>query len=531
MAYLVAATDERPTAADLRAFLQGKLPEYMVPAAFVVLEALPLTPNGKLDRQALPAPDRQPAAQGYLAPRTAAEEALADIWAEVLGLERVGVQDNFFELGGDSILAIQVVARASRSGLRLSPRLLFQHQTVAELAQAASLARPVQAEQGPVTGAAPLTPIQHWFFEHDPPAAPPLQPGPAVRRAAPRGPRPPGTGPGPPGGAPRRLAAALRPPRATAGSNSHAEPGGQTGRPRCSRSICPSCPWKNSGPPWSSVAADTQAGLDLGNGPLLRAVLFHLGAGQADRLLLVIHHLVVDGVSWRVLLEDLLTAYEQLARRQPVQLPPKTTSWQYWAQRLSEHARSEALRQELPYWLDEARRQVPPLPVDQVEGDSSAGAAETVVVTLGEEQTRALLQEVPAVYRTHINDVLLTALAQAYARWSGQGALLVDLEGHGREELFDDVDLSRTVGWFTTLYPVLLQVPPGSGPGQALQAVKEQLRAVPNRGIGYGLLRYLSGDEELRQRLRRAAGGGGVLQLPGAGGTGPARSGRADAGR
>ena len=151
---------------------------------------------------------------------------------------------------------------------------------------------------------------------------------------------------------------------------------------------------------------------------------------------------------------------------------------------------------------------MPPLPVDQVEGDSRAGTAETVVVTLGEEPTRALLQEVPAVYRTQVNDVLLTALAQAYVRWSGQGSLLVDLEGHGREELFDDVDLSRTVGWFTTLYPVLLHVPAGSGPGQALQAVKEQLRGVPNRGLGYGLLRYLSGDEELRQRLGELPGAG-----------------------
>ena len=264
---------------------------------------------------------------------------------------------------------------------------------------------------------------------------------------------------------------------------------------------------------------------------MLRAVLFHLGAGQADRLLLVIHHLVVDGVSWRVLLEDLLTAYEQLARRQPVQLPPKTTSWQYWAQRLSEHARSEALRQELPYWLDEARRQVPPLPVDQIEGDSSAGAAETVVVTLGEEQTRALLQEVPAVYRTHINDVLLTALAQAYVRWSGQGSLLVDLEGHGREELFDDVDLSRTVGWFTTLYPVLLQVPAGerAGPGVASGQGAVACGAQPRHRLRAAALPQRRRGTEAA--AGRAAGGGGVLQLPGAGGTGPARSGRADAGR
>ena len=358
VAYLVATTDVRPTAAELRAFLQGRLPEYMVP---VGLRA-PGGAAADAQRQGRPpgaAGSRPPARRAWptLAPRTAAEEALADIWAEVLGLERVGVHDNFFELGGDSILAIQVVARASRSGLRLSPRLLFQHQTVAELAQAASLAAPVQAEQGPVTGAAPLTPIQHWFFEQDPPAAPPLQPGPAVRRAATRGPRPPGTGPEPSGGAPRRLAAALRPPRARLAAT-HAAPRPTTAVLAAAGRSVARCPWKNSGPPWSSVAAATQAGLDLGNGPCCAWSASTWAPVKPDRLLLVIHHLVVDGVSWRVLLEDLLTAYEQLARRQQVQLPPKTTSWQHWAQRLAEHARSEALRQELPYWLDEARRQV-----------------------------------------------------------------------------------------------------------------------------------------------------------------------------
>ena len=363
----------------------------------------------------------------------------------------------------------------------------------------------MQAEQGPITGAAPLTPIQHWFLEHDPPA--PHHFNQALLFAVQRPVAPDLLAQALDHLAAHHDALRLRFARRESGwEQQHAAPEQQADLLR--QVDLSSLPVEEQQAALERVAAATQAGLDLGNGPLLRVVCFHMGAGQADRLLLVIHHLVVDGVSWRILLEDLLTAYEQLARRQQVQLPPKTTSWQYWAQRLNEHAHSEALRQESPYWLDEARRQVPPLPVDQVEGDSRAGTAETVVVTLGEEPTRALLQEVPAVYRTQVNDVLLTALAQAYVRWSGQGSLLVDLEGHGREELFDDVDLSRTVGWFTTLYPVLLHVPAGSGPGQALQAVKEQLRAVPQRGIGYGLLRYLSGDEELRQRLGELPGAG-----------------------
>jgi non-ribosomal peptide synthase protein (TIGR01720 family) len=217
---------------------------------------------------------------------------------------------------------------------------------------------------------------------------------------------------------------------------------------------------------------------------------------------LVLHHLVVDPVSWQILLEDLLAAYHLLEMGLPPSLPPKTTSWQHWAGRLAEHARSEALRQELPFWLDPDRQQVEPLPQDLCQGNNTAGEVQLVLVELDTTQTTALLQEVPTVYRTQINDVLLTALALAYARWSGRRRLLVDLGGHGREELFDDVDLSRTVGWFTSLYPVLLELPPGAGPGQALQAVKEQLRRVPSRGLGYGLLRYLAGDQQVAEQLR-----------------------------
>ena len=248
------------------------------------------------------------------------------------------------------------------------------------------------------------------------------------------------------------------------------------------------------------AAAEAQASLDLTSGPLLRVVLVTLGA-EADRLLLVAHHLVVDGVSWRILLEDLLTGYEQLARDRIVQLPAKTTSFKEWAERLRAHARSEALVREVAYWRDVVSRPAPALPVDHASGDNDAASAETVRVSLTVEETRALLQEVPAAYRTQINDALLTALAQAVTAWTGQESLRLDLEGHGREELFEDVDLSRTVGWFTSLFPVRLALEPDMAPGQALRSVKEQLRAVPGRGLGYGVLRYLHPNEDVRRQL------------------------------
>ncbi|HEX9426136.1 MAG TPA: condensation domain-containing protein, partial [Candidatus Polarisedimenticolia bacterium] len=214
------------------------------------------------------------------------------------------------------------------------------------------------------------------------------------------------------------------------------------------------------------------------------------------------HHLAVDGVSWRVLLEDLETACRQLARGEAVRLPAKTTSFRAWAHRLAVHARGEETRRDLAYWLDEGRRPASRLPLDQPAGENLEESARTVSVVLEPAETRALLQEVPRAYRTQINDVLLTALAEAFAPWTGARALRIDLEGHGREDLFEGVDLSRTVGWFTSLTPVVLRLGEARTPGEALRAIKEQLRRVPRHGIGYGLLRYFGGDAEMAARLR-----------------------------
>ncbi len=250
------------------------------------------------------------------------------------------------------------------------------------------------------------------------------------------------------------------------------------------------------------AAAQTQAALDLTEGPIARAVFFALGG--SSRLLIVVHHLAVDGVSWRVLLEDVHRAYAQLASGEEPALPPKTTSFQHWARRLrDEYAETPALQDELNHWLAPAHQQPAPLPVDpggRVTGNAEA-TARTVTVSLDRDETDALLHLLPRAYRTQINDVLLCALAEAFARWTGERVLLVDLEGHGREPLFDDVDLSRTVGWFTSIYPVRLELDGSPDPAARLKAVKEQLRSIPNHGIGYGVLRYLGGDVEARRRL------------------------------
>ena len=256
------------------------------------------------------------------------------------------------------------------------------------------------------------------------------------------------------------------------------------------------------------TAAATQSGLNLASGPLWRAEFFEMGDGQPGRLLLVVHHLAVDGISWQPLLEDLETAYQQLQSVLPVQLPTKTASFRTWAERLRQFAASDSLHDELPYWnavTDPERTAVSrllPASSDAPTLDTE-GSAVTWKNSLTEEETQALLQRVPAAYNTQINDCLLTALARAWNLWSGSRTLYTNLEGHGREDLFDDVDLSRTVGWFTSIFPVLLELPndvEGWRPGEALKSVKEQLRQIPRRGVGYGILRYLNADSGLASR-------------------------------
>jgi len=486
-----------PTADALRAWLKERLPDYMVPSVFVTLDALPLSTSGKLDRKSLPAPDarRLKTGTGYVAPRGDAEAALAAIWAEVLGVERVGVHDNFFTLGGDSIVSIQIVARANEAGLRVQPRHVFTHQTVAELAAIAGQAAETAAEQGTVAGPVPLTPVQRWFLAQEQPephhfnltllfqAAERIDADALDRACA--------------AVLAHHDALRLRYIRGADGwEQVNAAPHDGPALDRIDLSAVGSDEREAA---FTARAGDLQRALDLFAGPLIRFALVDFGAGDPQRLLIVAHHLVVDAVSWGFVAQDLETAYRQVARGEEIRLPRKTTSFREWARRLERHAGDGRVRRQAPFWLRQAG--VPPLPVD---GDAAAnleGEARRFSVELDEETTRALLTEVPPVYGTEINHVLLAALARAFRGWTGERALLVDLEGHGREDLFDGVDLSRTAGWFTAIYPVRLDLSAHGAPGDDLVAVKEQLRAVPDKGVGYGLLRWLSSDPEIPREL------------------------------
>jgi non-ribosomal peptide synthase protein (TIGR01720 family) len=224
----------------------------------------------------------------------------------------------------------------------------------------------------------------------------------------------------------------------------------------------------------------------------MKVALFKLGENQPQRMLVIIHHLIVDGVSWRILLEDLEQIYQQLSQQQSVHLPLKTTSFKQWSQFLQEYAQSSQLQREQEYWLKQPLEIISPLPIDYPEGRNTVGVSRTVSVSLSIEDTKALLQDVPIAYHTQINDVLLTALVQSFASWTGRNSLLVDLEGHGRESIDNNINLTRTIGWFTTIFPVLLTLTDTSRPTEALKTIQEQLKKIPNRGIGYGVLRYLN---------------------------------------
>ena len=463
---------------DFERYLRERLPSYMVPSTFVFLDKLPITSSGKVNRRALPAPkqDRSELAENFVGPRNEAEQTLAEIWANVLQSEKVGIHDNFFTLGGDSILGIQIVARANRAGLEFSPRQLFQFQTIAQLAAVAGTSQRLQAEQIAITGAVPLTPVQHWFFEHD-------LPNPhhwnqsvllEMRRAI----------------DPVLLERVFR--------HLFAHHDALRLRFTCSESV-----WTQFNAavedalPFSvrdlstlsdceqeaavgAAAAELQTSLNISTGPVLRAAYFDFGPDKPGKLLLVIHHLVVDGISWRILLEDLQLAYEQVSRDEIVSLPSKTTSFQAWAKGLSEYALSEVAEQESAYWLTALPQQPGHLPVDFHGGPNTEACARIVSATLGSEETHALLHDVPSAYRSYINELLLAALAWSFSQETDELSLLIDLEGHGREELVAGADISRTVGWFTAIYPVLLKLENSSTPATMLALVKEQLRQIPN---------------------------------------------------
>lgn len=473
VAYLVFQPgNNQPNNEELRRFVVDVLPDYMAPSAFVALDNLPLNPNGKLDRNKLPIPDFGTGKEIFVAPVNAAEIALAKVWADVLGLPQVGVNDNFFALGGDSILTIQVVSRARSIGYRFPAKAIFQYQTISELAR---VAEPITEEAArPVpTGVAPLTPIQRWFFAQRIPnpshwnqslmMVPRKQLAPDTLRKA--------------------LLVLVSRHDALRFRFEHTDNGWQqsysnenegeadallTLREISSSGLIDAC-------------EALQEELDLQQGPIFRAGLFTLREG-GSRLLLVAHHLVVDGLSWRILLEDLMQAYEALERGETPRLAARQASFQDWGNWLQGQIPDFAA--ELPFWQAQT---APPLPVERPQGRRCEADIDLLKGALSPQDTAALLTA--GTWRATPDDFLLTALARTLREWSGAPAVLVEMESHGRP---DDAAYARTVGWFTAAYPLRLAAPLWAEPAEQIRETK-RLRLRAGSGLAYGVLRWLGG--------------------------------------
>ena len=499
VAYVV-SSEEQPSQGTLRKLLKNSLPEYMIPSAWIFMESIPLTANGKIDRKALPDPSdvgRGMLETEYVAPRNEREALLARLWQETLKMEKVGVLDNFFELGGDSIVGIQLISAAARQGLSFTPRELFEYPTIEGLASVAREGVAIHAEQETLSGPLDPTPILRWFS-----ALPlgqrhhwnqsimlkshhPLKPGLLSQVAARLYRHHDMLRLHWPSGRPR-----IAPPGDLELFNHYDLREEDTGEQQKKL---------------KSIVQQVQGGHDFENGPLFKMIYFSLDPALGDRLFISLHHTVVDAVSWRVLLEDLQMAYALLLEGREVSLPAKTTSYAYWAGRLNRYALEHDWSDELDFWQKHIGGQAPTLEADMA-GDNLYGDRNTIRVHLPEEQTSKLQREVPEAYNTRIVENILSALYMAWHALSGKDSLLIDMEGHGREALFEEVDLARTVGWFTALYPFNLR-PGTNDTGEIIKNIKEDFRSVPQNGMGFGVMRYLAAEDirSAMEALPRAA--------------------------
>ena len=475
-------------------YLRNKLPDYMIPVFWIELEKLPLTPNGKVDKKALPQPDvKNLFSDQFAAPRNKPEAILAGIWKELLGVSQVDIHDNFFELGGDSIMILQVVSCARKAGYTLHPKDLFIYQTVEKLAGFLNRTQKdvPEGEQGVLSGTAGLLPIQQAFLERNQENIANFN---------------------------QSLLLGIR--KNITGSwlqeafdqlvLQHDALGFEYKKQKSwnqlygrRKPILILEDFRAALPDQvhemvQVCAARHQQLLDIvQEGPVKVVWMQTPDAETNNRLLIIIHHLVIDGVSWRILLEDLERLLDAINSGRPYHFDQKTSSYRQWYHALEKHGGSSVLLSQKEYW-QQPFSEWKSLPVDKVfEGAVTAKNMSRFTIRLDAEQTRGLLYAVPSVYHTEVTDLLLGALVKSMCAWMGKQKLVVWMEGHGREDLFDRLDLSRSVGWFTSIYPVLLEAETAAGDGGLIKSVKEQLRKVPGNGLGYGILNYMQNENPL----------------------------------
>ncbi|MBD5797972.1 hypothetical protein BHU24_24510 [Bacillus pseudomycoides] len=482
--------DKSLIVSQLREELSQELPTYMIPSYFVQLDKMPLTSNGKTNRKALPSPEgRMQTGMEYVAPQTKIEKILVSIWENVLGIENIGLLDDFFDLGGDSIKSIQVSSRLFQVGYKVGMKELFKFPTISQLSL---YVQPISSnvEQGEITGKIMLTPIQHWFFEqkmvdthHFNQAFMLVQEQGFDESVLYK--------------VMEKLVEHHDVLRTVFCQNKHGYEAWNRGIVEgklYSLEVIDLREEVNLAQKIEAKADQIQRSINLNEGPLMRLGLFRCAEG--DQLLIVIHHLVIDTVSWRILFEDIKTSYDQVVNGQEIKFPQKTDSFKLWAEKLAIYANSQEMGKEREYWKRIEQQETEVLPKDSDAKHMLIKDSENIIIQWTEQETEQLLKQTHRAYNTEINDLLLTVLGKAVHSWTGMEKIIVNLEGHGREQIIPEIDITRTVGWFTSQYPVVLHIETGKGLSTHIKTIKEELHQIPNKGIGYGILKYLSELQE-----------------------------------
>ncbi|MCU9806792.1 amino acid adenylation domain-containing protein [Paraclostridium sp. AKS46] len=483
VAYIV--LNQEADSEEIRNILKDMLPEYMIPSRFMFLDELPLTKNGKVDVKALPVPEQKLAVSRVEdSELSKVEAALVEVWEDVLGVKGISVEDNYFDLGGDSILGILIVSKAKNKGLVIVPKQLFKYPTIRELSKVVNSVES-KAEQGTISGDVPLTPIQKWFFENEYMnknhfnQSMILNVSEDIDYCKLK----------------ETLESILVHHDALRMNYSRSnDVYNQFNATSCELDFnvvhldgnCKEKIMKQV----EDVVNASQAALDIKDGKLFRSIYFKTNCGY-NMLFITIHHLVIDGVSWRILVEDLNTAYEQILEGNSIKLPLKTTSYKEWSEKLSKYVNSDDLQQQKAYWRSIENIEVNKLFKDNINFSNNEGDVVSYSLELSKEDTQLLLKKVPSKFKTQINDILLTSLLLTMNKEFNESKIKINLEGHGREDIIDDVDTSRTVGWFTSIYPVVLETTESGEIVETLLQIKEELSKIPNKGIGYGILKYL----------------------------------------
>ncbi|WP_299079938.1 condensation domain-containing protein [uncultured Paraglaciecola sp.] len=495
---------------QIKTFAQSNLPEQCIPQVIKIVEDMPRTTSGKIDRQTLPTyvwqevathkqSQEEPFIDNFVAPSNDIEQTLANIWSEVLGCGEISVNDNFLEVGGDSLLSIRILARINKAGLRIATEDFFEFPTIAEQAKVITSANKNSYDKGSTTGAFSLIPIQSWLFERikiDPQqwnqtlllSANEHLDVLSLERAL------------------QKLLAQHDALRSTFSKNSEGQ-------------------WQQAFMPLNSIlplqianiSAKTEEqqnqqilhdietvnqSMQLDSGQLFSVILFITDSGFDNKLALIAHHLIIDNESWRVVLEDLQHCWLNFANNQPIDLPEKTSSFKLWSEKLQQYASSNPLLAEQNYWQMQDANQSAKIPRDIVN-DSQTNTAKTTQIfnqSFDLQTSNALLKDLPKTHKIEVRDSLICALICALNEWAESQSIVIDMEGHGREQLFEDVDISRTVGWFTSVFPVLFELVPSANIAEQLANIQQTIKDIPNKGIGHGIIKEYIADPKIKQQ-------------------------------